>query len=585
MGFSKKSTTTADLVKQLLAKLIQLADQVIKAVDEGNLSFKQECLVVKSKIEKLASLLRQAATSSSILNERPARRIIGDTEQVLEKAPALVLKCKVNGLMKRVFSIVPSVAFRKMSSHLENSIDDVSWLLRVFAPTEEGGYEYLGLPPIASNEPILCLIWEQIAILHNGSVYDRSDVAASLVSLVRDNDRNRKLIIEEGGVGPLLKLIKEGKKEGQENAAKAIGLLGRDAESVDVMIHAGVCSIFAKILKEGPMKVQVVVAWAVSELVSKNPKCQDVFAEHDIVRLLVSHIAFETVQEHSHSSRIGNGDTKPSSSYLLENRYSGININEMELEDSESKADMKAMAVKALMFLAKDNSAICRSLIESSALLCLAILLEKGPEEVKYNSALALKEITAVTKKDAELRRSALKSNFPACRVVVNQVIDIIDKEDKKFLISCIKVIGSLARTFTKNEKRIVGSLVQFLNEREDEVSKEAADSLAKIACYNNYLHLYHSKAIISSGGVTHLVQLLYFGEQSVQQSALILLSYIALNVPDSEELSRAEVLGVLEWASRQPNVTQDETTIALLQEYKCRLELYQSRGSRGFQN
>lgn len=466
-----------------------------------------------------------------------------------------------------------------MSCRLESSIGDVSWLLRVSAPTEEGSYECLGLPPIASNDPILGLIWEQIAILHNGSVDDRSDAAASLVSLVRHNDRNGKLIIEEGGVGPLLKLIREGKVEGQENAVKAIGLLGRDAESFDFMINAGVFFVFAKILKEGPMEVQAAVAWAVSELVSKNPKCQDVFAEHDIVRLLVSHIAFETVQEHSHSSGIGNGNTEPSSS------YSGININGMELEDSESKADMKAMAVKALMFLAKDNSAICRSLIESSALLCLAILLEKGPEEVKYNSALALKEITAVTEKDEELRRSALKSNFPARRAIVNQVIDIIDKEDKKLLIPCIKVIGSLARTFTKNEKTIVGSLVRLLNEREDEVSKEAADSLAKFACYDNYLHLHHSKAIISSGGVTHLVQLLYFGEQSVQQSALILLSYIALNVPDSEELSRAEVLGVLEWAYRQLYLTQDETTIDLLQESKCRLELYQSRGSRGFQN
>ena len=80
------------------------------------------------------------------------------------------------------------------------------------------------------------------------------------------------------------------------------------------------------------------------------------------------------------------------------------------------------------------------------------------------------------------------------------------------------------------------------------------------------------------------MVQLVYFGEQTVQISALVLLSYIALHVPDSEELARAEVLGVLEWASKQPNVTQDETIDALLQESKGRLELYQSRGSRGFQ-
>ncbi|CAI0461652.1 unnamed protein product [Linum tenue] len=275
----------ADLVKQILAKPIQLADHVIKSADEAS-SFKQECGELKSKTEKLAALLRQAARASSDLYERPTRRIIDDTEQVLEKALALVLKCRANGIMKRVFTIIPAAAFRKMSAQLENSIGDVSWLLRVSAS-------------IAANEPILCLIWEQIAILYTGSPDDRSDAAASLVSLARDNDRYGKLIIEEGGVQPLLKLVKDGKLEGQENAARAIGLLGRDPESVEHMIHAGVCSVFAKILKEAPMKVQAVVAWAVSELAAHYPKCQDLFAQHNIIRLLVGHLAFETVQEHS----------------------------------------------------------------------------------------------------------------------------------------------------------------------------------------------------------------------------------------------------------------------------------------------
>ncbi|KAI5438656.1 hypothetical protein KIW84_024404 [Lathyrus oleraceus] len=44
------------------------------------------------------------------------------------------------------------------------------------------------------------------------------------------------------------------------------------------------------------------------------------------------------------------------------------------------------------------------------------------PEEMKYNSALALKEITAVNEQDADLRK------FLAYKAVVDQVIDIIDK-------------------------------------------------------------------------------------------------------------------------------------------------------------
>ncbi|KAH0973535.1 hypothetical protein GBA52_025691 [Prunus armeniaca] len=637
----------ADIVKKILAKPIQLADQVTKAAEEAS-SSKQECFELKSKTEKLALLLRQAARASSDLYERPTRRIIDETEQ-----PPSSGKCP---------------------SQLENSIGDLSWLLRVSAPADSREDGYLGLPPIAANEPILCLIWEQIAILHTGSVDDRSDAAASLVSLAKDNDRYGKLIIEEGGVGPLLKLIKEGKMEGQEYAAEALGLLGRDPESVEHMIHAGVCSVFAKILKEGPMRVQAMVARAISELASHYPKCQDLFAQHNIIRLLVSHLAFETVQEHSKyaitfnkatsihavvvatnnsnanyipnrasdedekqgyrhiphplgnriSSQMHNvvtstmamqGGLKPplqqvvngvnqanqaksngnsnsnakqnhqyqQSTHHHQHNHSGTSIKGRELEDPATKANMKAMAARALWQLAKGNSPICRSITESRALLCFAVLLEKGSEDVQLNSAMALMEITAVAEKDAELRRSAFKPNSPACKSVVDQLQKIIEKADADLdlLIPCIKAVGNLARTFRATETRMIGPLVRLLDEREAEVTREATIALTKFACTENYLHLDHSKAIISAGGAKHLIQLVYFGEQIVQIPALVLMCYIALHVPDSEELAQAEVLTVLEWASKQSYMTQDEALETLLQEAKSRLDLYQSKGSK----
>ncbi|CAH8281123.1 unnamed protein product [Arabidopsis lyrata] len=648
----------ADIVKQILAKPIQLSDQVVKAADEAS-SFKQECGELKAKTEKLAGLLRQAARASNDLYERPTRRIIDDTEQMLEKALSLVLKCRANGLMKRVFTIIPAAAFRKMSAQLENSIGDVSWLLRVSAPAEDrGDAGYLGLPPIAANEPILCLIWEQIAILYTGSLEDRSDAAASLVSLARDNDRYTKLIIEEGGVVPLLKLLKEGKPEGQENAARALGLLGRDPESVEHMIHGGACSVFGKVLKEGPMKVQAVVAWATSELVSNHPKCQDVFAQHNAIRLLVGHLAFETVQEHSkyaiattnkatsihHAVALAKENPNSTSSAAalpkgldedqssiphptgkqMPNQMHNVVVNTMavranpprkstsngvsqsngvklpsnlqqhqnstssasktrELEDAATKCQIKAMAARALWKLAKGNSTICKSITESRALLCFAVLIDKGNEEVRYNSAMALMEITAVAEQDADLRRSAFKPNSPACKAVVDQVLRIIEIADSELLIPCIRTIGNLARTFRATETRMIGPLVKLLDEREPEVTVEAAVALTKFACTDNYLHKDHSRGIIEAGGGKHLVQLAYFGESGVQIPALELLCYIALNVPDSEQLAKDEVLAVLEWASKQSWVTQLERLEALLLEAKSRLDLYQSRGSRGF--
>ncbi|CAJ2646427.1 vacuolar protein 8-like [Trifolium pratense] len=254
-----------------------------------------------------------------------------------------------------------------------------------------------------------------------------------------------------------------------------------------------------------------------------------------------------------------------------------------ESEDPETKASMKEMAARALWHLAKGNVAICRSITESRALLCFAVLLEKGPEAVQYNSAMALMEITAVAEKDAELRKSAFKPNSLACKAVVDQVLKIIEKADSDLLIPCVRVIGNLARTFKATETRMIGPLVKLLDEREAEVSREASIALKKFAGSENYLHVDHSKAIINAGGAKHLIQLVYFGEQMVQIPALVLLSYIALHVPDSEELALAEVLGVLEWASKQSFMQHDETLETLLQEAKSRLELYQSRGSRGF--
>ncbi|KAE8008728.1 hypothetical protein FH972_005216 [Carpinus fangiana] len=646
----------ADIVKEILARPIQLADQVGKIAEEAQ-SFKQDCLELKAKTEKLAGLLRQAARASNDLYERPTRRIIDDTEQVLDKSLALVIKCRANGIMKRVFTIIPAAAFRKTSMQLENSIGDVSWLLRVSASADDRDDEYLGLPPIAANEPILCLIWEQIAILHNGkSLEERSDAAASLVSLARDNDRYGKLIIEEGGLIGLLKLAKEGRMEGQENAARAIGLLGRDPESVEHIVNAGVCSVFAKILKEGHMKVQAVVAWAISELAGNHTKCQDHFAQNNAIRLLVSHIAFETIQEHSkytipskqqmsiHSVVMASNNPNPNDkkeqhedydkltnariSHPMGNQIpsqmhnvvtntlamkphisqnpsththsnekkhhnhqqqqqhvslSGTSVKGRELEDPATKAQMKAMAARALWQLAKGNVSICRNITESRALLCFAVLLEKGADDVQSYSAMAVAEITAVAEQNSELRRSAFKPTSPAAKAVVEQLLKIIEVANSDLLVPCIKSVGNLARTFRATETRIIGPLVRLLDEREAEISMEAAIALNKFACTDNFLHDYHCKAIIDAGGAKHLIQLIYFGEQMVQLPALILLCYIALHVPDSETLAQEEVLIVLEWSSKQAHLVEEPSIESLLPEAKSRLELYQSRGSRGF--
>ena len=215
--------------------------------------------------------------------------------------------------------------------------------------------------------------------------------------------------------------------------------------------------------------------------------------------------------------------------------------------------------------------------------MCFAILLDKGTDDVQSYSAMALTEITAVAEQNADLRRSSFKPTSPAAKAVVDQLLKVIEKADSDLLVPCIKAIGNLARTFRATETRIIGPLVKLLDEREADVSMEAAIALNKFATPENYLHVNHSKAIINAGGIKLLIQLVYFGEQMVQFPSLILLCYVAFNVPDSETLAQEEVLIVLEWASKQAHLTGDPSIAELLPEAKSRLELYQSRGSRGF--
>ena len=73
----------------------------------------------------------------------------------------LVTKCKCNAVLKTVFTITSAAVFKKMIFLLEKSIEDVTCLLNVSASGEEQANN-LGFPPIATNDPMLGLIWEQM---------------------------------------------------------------------------------------------------------------------------------------------------------------------------------------------------------------------------------------------------------------------------------------------------------------------------------------------------------------------------------------------------------------------------------------
>lgn len=154
--------------------------------------------------------------------------------------------------------------------------------------------------------------------------------------------------------------------------------------------------------------------------------------------------------------------------------------------------------------------------------------------------------------------------------------------------VACCKAIGSLARIFPAPAEGPIRALTSALqNQNQDiiQVPTEAASALSKFASDENYLHMEHSKNIIQEGAVEHLVLLaLNFGYSESQLSALELLCYLSLNVPDSEALARANIIHVLKSTIHANQLSQlfakHETARPLINDAIAKLEVYQLRSS-----
>ena len=412
-----------------------------------------------------------------------------------------------------------------------------------------------------------------------GQLNDRIEAANELASLAHDNDRNKKIIVEEGGVPPLLKLLKESASpEAQIAAASALCYLANDLERVRVIVSELGVPVVVQVLGDSPMRVQTRVANLVARMAEHDPVAQEDFARENAIRPLVTLLSFDTsVDDHMgqpgkqsiHSivqinkelgkkTTLGRSSNRPlansySSSYLHSEGSSrgGNHRKERENEDPAVKLQLKISCAEALWMLARGSVTNSRKITETKGMLCLAKLVEKEQGELQYNCLMTIMEITAAAESNADLRRAAFKTNSPAAKAVVEQLLRIIKEVDSPLLqIPAIKSIGSLDRTFPARETRVIGPLVTQLSNRNTDVAAEAAIALSKFASPDNFLHVEHSKAIIEFNGIPALMRLLRANEVT-QLHGLILLCYLALHAGNSESLEQARVLTALEGADR----------------------------------
>lgn len=322
-----------------------------------------------------------------------------------------------------------------------------------------------------------------------------------------------------------------------------------------------------------------------------DPIAQEDFARENVIRPLVSLLSFEEIiddakpstgrpsihsivqinKEYEKNSLLSLKHHRPHSSSSLSLHHR----KEREVEKPELRHLLKVCCAEALWMLSRGSVSNSRRITETKGLLCLAKLIEKEQGDLQINCLMTIMTITASAESNADLRRAAFKTNSPAAKAVVDQLLRIINESNSpKLQIPAIKAIGSLARTFPARETRVIGPLVTQLSHKDIDLATQAAVSLGKFACPENFLCTQHSKAIIEFNGIPPLMRLLRVGD-GTQIHALVLLCYLALHAGNSEALEQSRVLNALEGADRAAAVAHNPELRELVNKAIYHLSLY----------
>ncbi|KAA0055256.1 hypothetical protein IC582_029703 [Cucumis melo] len=549
---------------------ILLADKILKLAQEA-VSLRQECVDLAKQVDKIYRMLqatvRLITTTTQPLYERPIRRIVADVAKNLDRAWNFVSKCRHGGFLRQVFSMTTIADFRKVSSLLESSIGDMKWLLSIF---DSDGT--VGLPPIASNDPTLAYIWPNIATIQMGSVRNRVEAANQLTLHTRGNDRNQKIVMEEGGVPPLLKLLKEySSPDAQIAAANVLINVASVTDRVESIVNIPGVPIIVQVLNDSPMRVQIIVAKLVSKMAELSYLAQEEFARENVTKPLVTclsidmvlddpklqlgkpsfHSVVEINKELAGKTFNTSLNSSSSSSYSDSSSRGGNQRKEKEIESSEVKLQLKVNCAEALWRLSKGSLTNSRKITETKGLLCLAKIIENEGGELQYNCLMTVMEVTAVAESKPDLRHAAFKITSPAPKAVLDQLSRLIQRDSDPMLqVPAIKSIGSLARIFPAKESRIINLLVLQMKSMDMDVAIEAVIALGKFTCPENYNCVAHSKSLIEFGGVPPLMKLLRQNDQA-QVPGLMLLCYLALSVGNSKALEQAHALNAMKGMAR----------------------------------
>ncbi|OMO75187.1 Armadillo [Corchorus capsularis] len=517
-------------IHEELLELIKSGEMLcLEANDHVKYSFRAECYEVAKRVDHLLQMLKNLfcflKSARTCLYLRPLHCILAEVNHNFELAATMVHKSKRRSLFRRFFRSLFTghtyTRFHDLFHLLDDSICRMEWLLIVYNPQNSRA-----AAPIETKKSTTFLVWSCIATLQMGcELEDRVNAAECLALLAKEKDEFKELIFEEGGVPPLQKLFRGSSStlKAQITAADALCLLANDKERRRIIIKEMTATIINRLSRTSPMKDQIQAANLVTSIAEHNPQVKedDLFREKVIWRLVT----------------------------LLSSEPS---------TDDDARKDLQLLKLKiscskALRVLTLESLPNCRTLTETKGMLCLAKLVETEHDELQYNCLMIIKEITFLAESDKDFRNSAFKPTSGAAKAVVDQLLRVITEfDDTTLKTPVIKSIGSLARSFSAKDSRVIISpLVSQLGDAEQEVAMEAAIALQKFVSPENALSLEHSKSIIGFNGIPLLMKLLG-GHKESQRHGLALICSLSKHDSNRNVLIEAGALTVLETTGQE---------------------------------
>ncbi|KAI3935617.1 hypothetical protein MKW92_018864 [Papaver armeniacum] len=355
--------------------LILLADRIRDAKETE--SFKFECLQVSKQVNHLSQMFRSVTRLSTNTNntssstnhyqssfyERPVRRIISEVSKTLEKTLTLVRKCRQGNLYD------------------VNSLD--------------------------SNGIVLSLPLLLVTIqFYHGMVFHCS--ADKLASLAKDNDRNKKIIIEEGGIPPLLRLLKQGSSR----------------QRIRRILSEQGAPVIVQVLNESTMSVQISVANLVSRMAKTDPAAQPLVSVLSFFDTFLDEPKPQPQRRTSFHSLV-----------KINKDLQGEKSNR-ENESPDVKLMLKIKCSEALWMLSKRVYQIVGKLRRPKDCFVWQKIIEKERDELQMNCLMTVMGIAAAAEAKRRPKASSLQDQFSSFKGSCGTALTLIHQESNQAAIA-----------------------------------------------------------------------------------------------------------------------------------------------------